>query len=94
MGSCLILRTCGNESWAHLFLSAAPYWTHKHGDDDKWHNETFDLTAFLVANFNLRFVSKAKKNDEIAEIDEVRIQGVRRSCWKPSIIKKRKREKA
>jgi hypothetical protein len=49
-------------------------WTNLSGDDDEWHEETLDLSNYLVSNFNLRFISKESSIYEEVEIDNVKIQ--------------------
>ena len=49
-------------------------WTHQAGDDNKWHQESVDLTDYLGAEFNLRFVTNQSFWLEEAEIDDVLIE--------------------
>ncbi|MFY3739953.1 MAG: serine protease AprX [Candidatus Nitrosomirales archaeon] len=51
-------------------------WTNRSGDDDTWHQETFNLSGYLNSGFNLRFVSKQSSSSEDTEIDDVLISGV------------------
>jgi len=52
-------------------------WTNAAGDDDTWHQETVDLSLYLVDDFNLRFVSKESSSSEEVEIDDVLITGIK-----------------
>ncbi|MGH9877106.1 MAG: hypothetical protein ACRD5H_05665, partial [Nitrososphaerales archaeon] len=53
-------------------------WTNGIGDDDIWHQESFDLPAnYLINNFNVRFVSKESSSSEEVEIDDVLISGIK-----------------
>jgi serine protease len=56
-------------SWNTIF-----YWTNNSGNDNAWHYETFDLSNYLVNNFNLRFTSKENSTREEVEIDNVLIE--------------------
>ncbi len=53
-------------------------WTNGLGDDDVWHQQTYDLSGYNnVNNFNLRFVSKESSSGEEVEIDDVLITGIK-----------------
>jgi serine protease len=49
-------------------------WTHRSGDDDNWHEEQFDLSPYLVSNFNLRFITHMSSSGEDVELDDVVIE--------------------
>ena len=60
----------GGSSWTKLVS-----WTHGNGDDDQWHQETFDLTGYLTSDFKVKFVTKESKRGEDVAIDNVLIEG-------------------
>jgi len=60
----------GGSSWTKLAS-----WTHRNGDDDQWHQETFDLTGYLTSDFKVKFVTKESKRSEDVAIDNVLIEG-------------------
>ncbi len=58
-------------SWDTIF-----YWTNNQWDDNNWHYESFDLSDYLVSNFNLRFISKQNSSREEVEIDDILIKWI------------------
>ena len=67
-------------SWNEIF-----YWTHWQGDDDIWHQESIDLSAYLVSNFNLRFTSRESSSREKTELDDILITWIT-STWNKTPI--------
>jgi subtilisin len=52
-------------------------WTDGSGDDDAWHFETFDISAYLSPAFSLRFVTRENSLlIEKVEVDDVRIEAL------------------
>jgi len=76
----LKVEAFNGSSWNTIF-----YWTHRQGDDDIWHLESFDLSGYLVSNFSLRFVTKESKGNEDVEVDEVLIEGVPGATNQPPV---------
>ena len=52
-------------------------WTHRDGDDDSWHPESYSLSPeFLIPGFKVRFVSKESSTLEDTEIDDIEVIAV------------------
>jgi hypothetical protein len=70
-GEYLKIEAYDGSNWNTLF-----FWSHRNGDDNKWHQETIDLTDYLgTSNFNLRFVTHESHFKEEVEVDDVLIIG-------------------
>jgi VCBS repeat-containing protein len=70
-GEYLKIEAYDGSNWNTLF-----FWSHRNGDDNKWHQESIDLTDYLgVSNFNLRFVTHESHFKEEVEVDDVLIVG-------------------
>ena len=68
-GEYLKVEGFNGTSWVQL-----GFWTHRNGDDDKWHQEIITLTQeFLVPNFKIRFSSLESSALEDAEIDDIEV---------------------
>jgi PKD repeat protein len=70
-GEFLKVEVYNGSTWQTVF-----YWTNGSGDDDTWHEETLDLSNYLVSNFSVRFTTKENSAYEEAEIDNVTIEAV------------------
>ena len=68
-GEYLKVEAYDGTQWNTLFS-----WTNGAGDDNTWHQETFDLTGYLGTGFNLRFVTHESFWLEEVEIDDVLIE--------------------
>ncbi len=42
-----------------------------------WHNENIDLSAYMVANFRIRFRAEISRSNEDADVDNVTITSVK-----------------
>jgi VCBS repeat-containing protein len=70
-GEYLKVEAFDGVTWNELF-----FWSHRNGDDSRWHQETIDLTDYLgVLDFNLRFSTHESHFKESVEIDDVLIEG-------------------
>ncbi|HLC47488.1 MAG TPA: S8 family serine peptidase, partial [Candidatus Norongarragalinales archaeon] len=71
-GEFLRVEAYDGANWNTLY-----YWTDGAGDDDSWHLETLTFPpAYLVGNFNLRFVTRENLGSEEVELDDVAIEGI------------------
>ena len=71
-GEYLRVEISDGSAWTTIFE-----WTHRSGDDDQWHLESYDIPAtHLVAGFSLRFVSRSSSTGEDNEIDDVLLEGM------------------
>lgn len=60
---------CAGEYCAYLAK-----WTGNSGDDNVWHDESFDLAPFVGApSFDLRFIAKSSSHSRVLQIDDVEI---------------------
>ena len=80
-GEFLKVEAFDGSLWNEIF-----YWTHNQGDDDQWHGETFDLSGYLVNDFNLRFTSRENSNKEETEIDDVLIEATVEANQRPIAV--------
>lgn len=70
-GEYLTVEAWDGSTWHTLGL-----WQGGDGDDDIWHAETFDVTAYVAAgDFRLRLRTKENRADEHVQVDDVRILG-------------------
>lgn len=60
----------GGTTWTEIAM-----WTHGDGDDDQWHQETFDLAGYLTSDFKVQFITKESKRGEDVAVDEVLVEG-------------------
>ena len=71
-GEYLRVEISDGSAWTTIFE-----WTHRSGDDDQWHLESYDIpVTHLVAGFSLRFVSRSSSSREDNEIDDVLLEGM------------------
>ncbi|MCP4601395.1 MAG: hypothetical protein GY847_12870 [Proteobacteria bacterium] len=67
-GEYLSVWVWNDSSWVQL-----AYWTNGSGDDNVWHFESFDVTAYMNANFKVRFQTKQSSSSEHVQIDDLEI---------------------
>ena len=71
-GEYLSVEIRTGSAWEEVF-----YWAGEGlGAEDDWHHETLDLSAYLIEDFQVRFVSSQSSTGEDAEIDDVWIRGL------------------
>jgi len=65
------------ELWNGNAWTTVRQWMGGSGDDNKWHDETLDLGAYLgVADVRIRLSARTNRTDEIVQVDDVRLTGV------------------
>lgn len=69
-GEFLKVEVYDGVNWIQIFN-----WTDGAGDDDTWHKEIVDLTAYLNTQFKVRFTTKMSSSAEDTQIDNVSIEG-------------------
>lgn len=70
-GEYLRVQASSGAAWATIYE-----WTNGKGDDDTWHQESFNLSSYLVDGFKIRFISKESSSSEETEIDDIQIKGI------------------
>jgi hypothetical protein len=70
-GEYLKVEVFNGSTWNQIY-----YWTNGLGDDNIWHQETFDLSGYLgTSNFKIRFVAYTNYFAEEVEVDDISIEG-------------------
>ena len=65
-GEYLKVEVYDGSSWKQAYR-----WTHGSGDDNRWHDESYDLSDYLVSGFKVRFVAHMSYYNEDVQLDDI-----------------------
>lgn len=78
-GEYLKVELYDGTSWNQVYR-----WTHGSGDDNRWHDESYDLSSYLVSGFKVRFVAHMSVPNEDVQLDDIVINATSSGSGSPT----------
>lgn len=78
-GEYLEVELYDGTSWNQVYR-----WTHGSGDDNIWHDESYDLSSYLVSGFKARFVAHMSISSEDVQLDDIVINATSSGSGSPA----------